>query len=560
MNVAKYIAEFLVSKNVRHVFGYSGGAILKMLDEMVATGQIVYIQNYHEQASSFAADAYGRVTDTVGVALATSGPGATNLVTGIANAYLDSTPTLFITGQDYRSNILTKGNARQNGFQDLNITAIVKPITKYAKLIDNPQEIRFELEKAYHLSVSGRPGAVLLDIPIDVQFAEIVPESLHGFTPPALSIPDLKIPQIKKLIAGSIRPTILVGGGIRTAKAHTEVREFAKLSGIPVIATLMGLDSVEENYGFAGLHGNTYANMAIQNSDLIIALGARFGQRQVGKDPSKYSGAKVVHVDIDENELHRIFKEEITVKSHLKHFLQNINSECAGFSFPDFSHWHAIIQEWEKKYKKNAYLNTVGLDPVKAVEKLSDIISHNAIITSDVGHNQMWVAQGFRSRGEQRILNSSGLGSMGFSLPCAIGAQIAHPDKQVICFTGDGGLQMNIQELMFIGHRKLPIKCLVFNNNTLGMMREVQSRYYNNHYYGSNRDEFQCVDLNAIATAYGIEYVCIKTLDEISTLKESLADHKPYIIELEIAFDSKLSNRYDEAEFFEAERINDASI
>jgi acetolactate synthase-1/2/3 large subunit len=557
MNVAQYIAEFLVEKNVRHVFGYQGGAVTKIIDEIVTTGAISYIQNYHEQASAFCADAYSRVTGNMGVALATSGPGATNLITGIANAQMDSIPTLFITGQDYLANITKDNGARQNGFQDLDIVSIVKPITKYAAMLVDENRIRYELEKAWWSAKTGRPGSVLLDIPIDVQFKTIDPEKLEGFAPDKAVDEKSETAALIDAIENAKRPIMLLGGGVRVSGAQDDVRAFAAKTNIPVVATLNGLDIVEGTYGFAGLHGNTFANLAVQNADLLLAFGVRFGQRQVGKTPHTYTKARVVHVDIDERELKRIFPDELAIQSDLKKFLCQLNADIKEQSFSTYAAWHEKIKGWVALYRSNAYLNKEGVDPVRAVEQLSAFFAPQAIVTSDVGQNQMWVAQAFQVKGQQRFLNSCGLGSMGYSLPAAIGAKIAFPDKQVIAFTGDGGLQMNLQEFMLIGQRQLGIKCVVLNNDTLGMMREVQARYYNAHYYGANREDFACVDLEKLSRAYGIGYRKVGALEDVVKLQECLWDDNPYIIDVAVAFDSLLSNRYDEAACFEKERIDD---
>lgn len=554
--VASYIAQFLVQKGVRHVFGFQGGAILKLLDEMIATGAIRYVQNYHEQASAFAADAYARVTGGIGVALATSGPGATNLITGIANAQMDSIPTFFITGQDYTAHVRQATNgARSNGFQDLDIVSVVRPITKYAVMLTDPKRVRYEVEKAYWHATSGRPGAVVLDVPIDIQFKEVDVSTLEGFTPEESAAPFADLIPVITAMEQAKRPLILVGGGVRIARAEEEVRALATRSGIPVISTLNGLDVVEGTFGFAGLHGNVCANLAVQNADLIIACGVRFGQRQVGKKPENYTSATVIHIDIDPSELGRIFPSEIAVQSDLKIFLQRLLSATQAQVWADHTAWRAQIQDWQTRYRACAYLNTDGLDPVQAVETFLPYCSDNAIFVNDVGQNQMWVAQGFAARRERRLLNSCGLGSMGYSLPAAIGAKIAYPDRQVIAFMGDGGLQMNVQELMFLGHQRLGVKCVVFNNNTLGMMREVQARYYHEHYYGSNPQEFACANLEKLADAYGLRFARVRSLEDIAATTPLLADDAPCIIEWVIPFDSKLSNRYDEADIFSRERI-----
>jgi acetolactate synthase I/II/III large subunit len=558
MNVAQYVAQFLVDKKVGHVFGYQGGAILKLVDEMVATGRIEYVQNYHEQGSAFCADSYSRVTGNFGVALGTSGPGATNLITGIVNANLDSVPTLFLTGQDYRANITNKNGARQNGFQDLDIATIVQSVTKYAKLVTDPATIRFELEKAYHLATEGRPGAVLLDIPIDVQFAEVDVEQLQGFVPdaPAKSSA-FDVSQVIQAMREAKRPLILVGGGVRISHTHAAVNEFARQTRIPVISTLNGIDVVEGNYGFAGLYGNTCANLAAQNADLMIVLGARFGQRQVGKVPEKYTTARIIHIDIDPTELQRIFPGELAIRTHLGDFLAAMQPALREVDLPSYAKWHEKIREWRMKYDANARLNDVGLDPVKVVDAMLPMFKPNTVATNDVGQNQMWVAQAFRVRTGQRLLNSVGLGAMGYSLPAAIGAKIAAPDSQVVAFMGDGGLQINIQELMLVGLRQLGLKIVVFNNKTLGMIREVQVRYYKEHYHGATPEEFACVNLELLAKTYGLGYRAVKKYEDVAALGEVLADDKPYIIEVPLVLDTKLTNRYDEGACFDAERIVD---
>lgn len=557
MNVAQYLANFLVDRKVRHAFGYQGGAILKLVDEMVATGRIEFVQNYHEQGSAFCADSYSRVTGNLGVALATSGPGATNLITGIVNANLDSVPTLFITGQDYKANITNKNGARQNGFQDLDIATVVQSITKYAALVTEPKRIRYELEKACHFAMGGRPGAVLLDIPIDIQFAEIEPDELEGYVPDeAPASGDFHIPEVIAALKAAKRPVILVGGGVRISRTHQQVNDFARQTKVPVISTLNGIDVFEGNYGFAGLYGNTAANLAAQNADLMIVLGARFGQRQVGKVPEKYTHARIIHVDIDTTELGRIFPGELAIRAHLGEFLAAIAPALREVDLPSYAGWHETIRNWFAKYKSNVHLNDKGVDPVAVVDAILPFLAQDAIVTNDVGQNQMWVAQAFRVKTGQRLLNSVGLGSMGYSLPAAIGAKIAGPQRQVVAFMGDGGLQINIQELMLVNLRRLALKCVVFNNKTLGMIREVQVRYYKSNYHGANPAEFGCVDLRMLAKTYGMEHRLVEKLEDVADLRSAFADDKPYIIEVVCDLDSKVTNRYDEAACFDAERLD----
>jgi acetolactate synthase-1/2/3 large subunit len=558
MNVANYVANFLVAKGVVHVFGYTGSAMLKLVHEMVATDKIEFIHNYHEQGSAFCADGYSRITGKLGVAVATSGPGATNLITGIVNANLDSIPTLFITGQDYKANITNYNGARQNGFQDLDIVSVVRSVTKYAVLVTDPNRIAYELEKAYYYATEGRSGAVLVDIPIDVQFAEIDPESLDHFVCAKLEpSSQFNEEEIVSLLQGSRRPVILVGGGVRLAHAHGLVNQLVKQTNIPVVSTLNGLDVVEGNYGFGGIYGNTSANLAIQNSDLIVALGVRWGNHHVGKSPNKYTSARIIHVDIDIVELRRIFANELGIKAHLATFLEWLLTVLQKVDLPNYSEWHEIIHGWALKYCANPCVNHNGLDPVRVVELMQPLLSTDAILTNDVGQNQMWVAQAFRTKSGHRLLNSVGLGSMGFSLPSAIGAKIAAPGKQVVAFMGDGGLQINLQELMLVGLRKLGVKCVVFNNRTLGMIREVQGRHYQARFHGANPSEFGCPNLKMLAQTYGLGYRLVESMENIATLGDVFSDDLPYIIEVPLDLDTKLTNRYDEGHCFEAERIHD---
>ncbi len=557
--VAECVADFLIAKEIEHVFGYLGGAVAKLIDEMVGTKKIQFIQNYHEQASALAADAYARVNHKIGVAIATSGPGATNLVTGIANAQLDSIPTLFITGQDYYANVSRDNKARLNGFQDLDIVKVVEPITKYAVMLERAEDIRYELEKCYAHATSGRPGAVLIDIPLDIQFTQVLWDDLRPYQgEDDTNFYDLsKCGQLLELIQSSKRPVILAGGGIQLANSSEYLKDFSQLTNIPVVTTLNGVDAMEGAYSFAGLHGNLVSNIMVRNADLIIALGTRFGQRQVGKDTSKYSNARVVHVDIDIPEFNRVLQSSLNILSPLDVFFEFFLKEYSDTKFPQFLKWNKTAESWKDKYNNASELNNKGVKPVIFSKFLIDQLPENSIVCADVGQNQMWVAQAFSKKRGMRLLNSSGLGAMGYSLPAAIGSCYARPTANVVCTTGDGGLQMNIQELMLISHKNLNVKIVVYNNNTLGMMREAQERYYGSRFYGANEDYFRCVDIKGLAAAYGLDYIQITRNDEFDRIKPYIESSSPCIIELVIDIDSKLSNRYDESLIIEKNILND---
>jgi acetolactate synthase-1/2/3 large subunit len=465
---------------------------------------------------------------------------------------------LFITGQDYKANITNSNGARQNGFQDLDIVSLVKPITKYSVLITDQNKIKYELERAYYYATNGRPGAVLVDIPIDIQFAEINPEHLEHFIADApVSPPIYETEGIIRTLQESRRPVILVGGGVRLANAHGLLKQFVKDTNVPVVCTVNGLDVIEGNYGFGGIYGNTSANLAIKNSDLVIALGVRWGNHHVGKIPEKYTSARIIHVDIDSVELGRVFVNETRIHAHLESFLKQLLPALQKVTLSNYQAWHETIRGWALKYRENTLINHKGLDPVRTLELMLPLLSTESVLTNDVGQNQMWVCQAFKTKNGQRLLNSVGLGSMGYSLPAAIGAKIADPKRQVVAFMGDGGLQINAQELMLVGLRKLGVKCVVFNNKTLGMIREVQSRHYKAQFHGANPNEFACPDLQMLAQTYRLGYRIIEKLEDIETLASVFSDDLPYIIEVPLDLDTKLTNRYDEADCFEAERIND---
>ncbi len=546
MNVAEYLANFLVSKHVNQVFGYQGGAVLKLIDSISRTNKIQFIQNFNEQAAAFAANAQGQIRNDIGVAIATSGPGATNLITGIANAYFDSVPVMFITGQDYLHNIKNRRQARQNGFQDLNIVELVKEITKYSIMIDDPNSIKYELEKAYYYAMSGRKGPVLIDIPIDIQFCDVNKDLLKEFREIEQVEYKSKIKNIISILKVAKSPVILVGNGVRLADAIDEFSLFVDNLGIPVVTTLSGIDIYTHRIGFSGLYGNTAANLAILNSDVLLILGARLSQRQIGKEPWKYTKAKkIIHVDIDANELNRVLQSHICLKQDLKSFLIGMNNSLSSLDSSMYRLWIKKVASWKEKYKLTTVINKKYVDPVLFVNNISRYFTQKSIITSDVGQNQMWVAQGIILQKQNRLLNSAGLGSMGYSLPAAIGASYMVNDV-IISFSGDGGFLMNLQELNFLSLLHRNIKCIIFNNSSLGMMREVQKRYYDENYIGTNKESFSCPNLQKLAEAFNLKYIKIENNSQFNKLARVFSDKDPWIVDVKVQYDSKLLNRYDD--------------
>lgn len=546
MIVAEYIARYLQKIGITHVFGYDGSMMLKIADEISYLPDVNFYQGFHEQASSFAADGYARVTGQMGVVLVTSGPGAVNAMAGCCDAFLDSIPLLMITGQDRYTHIATNPGVRLNGFQDMDIVSMARPITKYAVQITTGMDIAYEIEKCVFLANEGRKGPVLLDVPMDIQFEE-VPEDVKHFVPEEKEMPlDISTAnKIMTVLCGAKQPLILAGGGIDIADARQELKEFVEMTKIPVVTTLNGHDACDISLGSSGLYGKPEANLAVCNCDVLLCLGSRFGLQQTGKLPDEYTKAKIIHIDIDEKEFGRIMEPYISLHCDVKVFLNCALRIGRAYSFPSYDLWLRKIAGWQGRYKNDLYVNTLGVDPVKLVQHIGEVCSDTAIFTNDVGQNTMWVCQGLEIKGRQRLLTSSGYASMGFSLPAAIGAKMAKPANQVISFSGDGGFHMNMQELQFVQLHGLNIKFVIFNNNTLGMMREVQRIYYKNNYVGSNTKEFVCVNLKKVADLYELDYAVVVSNEDYGALDEALKSDKAAIIEIKMPEETYCRNLYD---------------
>jgi acetolactate synthase I/II/III large subunit len=565
MTVAEYIAQFLIEQKVKHVFGFQGGAILNIVDCFMKTGKVQYIQNFHEQASAFCADAYSRVSGNLGVAVATSGPGATNLITGIANAQLDSIPTLFITGQEFSHRLAKKDGVRTNGFQDLDIVRIAAPLTKYATTLKDGQRVAYEFEKALYFAKSGRPGAVLIDIPIDVQFEVLDMDNLAHFTPQesdkpfVLSAKESEMQKLMECLQSAKRPMILGGGGINISASREIFAEMAKLTGIPVALTLNGLDAYSDFIGFSGLYGNTASSLAVYQADVLLVLGARLGQHQVGKAQSDYSKAKIIHVDIDPMELGRSVEEMLSIQADLKSFLVQFIGALKKSPLPQYADWWATIQQWQKSYGDFTLdpSNSKGVSPIEAIKATHAFFTDDTVVAADVGQNQMWLAQSAKLKKQQRLLNSSGLGSMGYALPAAIAAQLYRPEARIVAFMGDGGFQINLQELQLVSMMKLPLKMFVLNNNTLGLIKSSQKKHFGERYYGCSEDDFSCVDLKLLAEAYKLKYMRIDTNADLLNLDQVFSNEHPWLVEVTIAQDFPLQTRNDLKDIFSKESFNE---
>lgn len=548
MKLSDYVIDFISRQGVGHVFEFIGGAITHLIDSIHHRSDMECISVHHEQTGAFAAEAYARINGRLGVAMATSGPGALNMVTGIGSCWFDSVPCLFITGQVNTYEYKFDRPVRQIGFQETDIVSVVKPLTKYALMVTEPESIRYHLEKAVWLAQHGRPGPVLLDIPMDVQRAQIDPEALVGFWGSAEEkasrddspVDPAIIRRVAELVNNAKRPVILVGGGVRTAQATDELQVLINRTGIPVVSTLMGLDALPHDdstfWGMIGSYGNRYSNMTLANCDLLLILGARLDSRQTGTRPDTFARAATkVHVDVDPNELSAKVLVDIPILADVRNFIKALLLENLEPANSRFDAWYHTISGYRIKYP--TYADPVefpGIDPNRFMEILSDQTLPGDVVCLDVGQNQMWAAQSFNLKQEQRMLISGGMGAMGFSLPAAIGAAKALPGRQVIALAGDGGIQVNIQDLDVVAMHNLAIKVVVLNNNCLGMVRQFQDMYFGGRQQ-STVIGYGCPNLVKIAEAYGLPTFTIKSLDEArAILEEALHIPGPVYVEVKL--------------------------
>lgn len=549
MKLSDYVIDYLVSEGVTHVFEVCGGALAHLLDSIYGRTDITSVSMHHEMAASIAAEGYSRASGNIGVAMATSGPGATNLITGIGSCFFDSIPCVFITGQVNTYEFKFDQPVRQVGFQETDIVNIVKPIVKSSNLITDDRKIKYYLENAFQTAKSGRSGPVLLDVPLNIQRAEIDPESLE----PCLAnspekdnkINDETINEVMQMVESSSRPIILAGGGVRLSDAQNDLSKFVHKSEIPVVTSLMGLDAFPHDdplfVGMIGTYGNRYANLAIANSDLVIALGTRLDTRQTGTKPETFVRcAKIVHVDIDPSELNNKVKASHPIKSDIKKFLTYLNDRELEYDKSKRGGWMNTITQYKERYPAVNIPTNETINPSYFMQELSNFMPKDAIICVDVGQNQIWAAQALNIRNSQRFLTQGGMASMGCALPMAIGASFARPDKITVVITGDGGFQLNIQELQTVYHHSLPIKIIMMNNRCYGMVRQFQEQYFNSRFQstvvGYSNPNFQ-----EVVRAYKIPSEIITRNAEISgALRKLFIDGEPTFLEVSIDSDSKV--------------------
>ncbi len=555
--VNDFILDFLAEQGVKDVFVLTGGAIAFVIDAFHGRKDIRYICVQHEQAGAMMADAYSRTGPGYGVAMATSGPGATNLITGICCAWFDSIPTIYITGQVNTYEQKGTNKVRQIGFQETEITDMVRPVTKYAKLLTSAEDIRYELEKATYMAKSGRPGPVLLDIPMDFQRAEIDTEKLRKFTPPTEkeyadtgAALDTKIQKIVALLKKAKRPVLLAGGGIKIAQAQAEMLQLIEATGYPTVASWSGYDIVpratESYIGGIGVYGERAANFTVQNSDVLLSIGSRLDTRQTGGKPGTFAReSKIIMVDIDQGELdkNRGLTPHIPVNCDAKEFLQALLKELTKTKIPPATTWLNRCREWSTRYPivlPEYFKETNGINAYAFIKTLSDATPENMVMFADTGAHLTWMMQAFEIKQGQQLYSAFGNSPMGYAFPAALAASIARKNEEIVCIYGDGSMQINIQELQTMVYHQLPVKLFILNNRGYGIIKQFQELYLESHNEATGKG-YSSPDFVKIADAYGIHAIRISDMKELKAKVQEAMDFKgPIVIDVQINPDQKI--------------------
>lgn len=556
MKLSDYVIEFLVNEGIRHVFVISGGAIIHCVDSAAKNPNIKYICTQHEQGAGAAADTYSRITGNLGATLTTSGPGTTNLVTSACNAYFDSIPVIFISGQVATFRIRPSEKLRQKGFQETDIVSIFQSITKYAKLIKDAKEIKYELQKAVYLAKSGRPGPVLIDIPDDIQREDIEPGLLPAFTPPpdppARGL-DKKIKKIFSFIQSASRPILILGAGVRMGHAEKDALQFARHFHLPVLLTWGGMDLMarddELNMGGLGVCGPRAGNFAVQNSDLVIAVGSRLSQMITGGKQNLFAPkAKKIMIDIDAEELNKFtpqdFSLDIAIKCHMAEFFKSCQGLHEG-SADGFAEWRKQIRSWDKQYPicpSEYYDRKEKVDAHVFIKELSRDAKEGDIILTDAGGNLSWTMQAFEVKSGQRLLSAWNHSPMGYSLPASIGAALAS-QKDIICIIGDGGIMMCLQELGTIRRHDLPVKIFVFNNHCHGIQKQTLDTWLNSRYVAvDQKTGLYFPDFIKVGEAFGFKTFTIENhLNLYDKIKQVLETPGCVLCNVEIVEEQKIT-------------------
>ncbi|EKM0377266.1 acetolactate synthase 2 catalytic subunit [Cronobacter turicensis] len=524
MNGAQWVVHALRAQGVDTVFGYPGGAIMPVYDALY-DGGVEHLLCRHEQGAAMAAIGYARATGKTGVCIATSGPGATNLITGLADALLDSVPVVAITGQVAAPLIGT------DAFQEVDVLGLSLACTKHSFLVESLEELPEIMAHAFHLASSGRPGPVLIDIPKDIQLASGELEPWLSSVEDTFVVPQAELEQARTLLSQAEKPMLYVGGGVGMAQAVPALREFMAQTQIPCAVTLKGLGAVEASYpgylGMLGMHGTKAANLAVQECDLLIAVGARFDDRVTGKLNTFAPHAKVIHMDIDPAELNKLRQAHVGLPGDLNALLPALQRPMA------IDAWRERVAALRSEHDWRYDHPGEGIFAPLLLKQLSDRKPANSIVTTDVGQHQMWAAQHMRFSRPENFITSSGLGTMGFGLPAAVGAQVARPEDTVICVTGDGSFMMNIQELGTVKRKQLPLKIVLLDNQRLGMVRQWQQLFFSERYSETNLSDNP--DFLTLASAFGIAGQRITRKDQVKAALETMFNSEgPYLLHVSI--------------------------
>jgi len=527
---SQIIVDTLIEQGVDTMFGYLGGVVLPLFDKLY-DAPIRFINPRHEQGGTHMADGYARATGKVGVMVATSGPGATNLVTGLATAMMDSVPIVALTGQ-VRTELI--GN---DAFQEADTTGITRPVTKHNVIVKDPNDLARTIREAFYIASTGRPGPVLIDIPVDMQVAQIMVSKPEKIKLPGYAVRtrghSKQISIAAAAINDSARPVLYAGGGVIIANASDQMREFAEKAHLPVTTTLLGLGSYDQNRAesldMLGMHGTAYANYAVQECDLLIAVGARFEDRVTGKLKTFASRAKIIHIDIDPASISKNVHVDIPVVGDAKTILAELTKEV---EYRDRTEWFAKIAEWKKKHPLRYDTGAKTLKPQYVIEEVYRQTKSEATIVTGVGQHQMWTSQFYRFSRPRQLISSGGLGTMGFGLPAAIGAQVALPDQLIVDIDGDSSFNMTLGELATAVQYELPVKVCIMNNGCMGMVRQWQELFYGKRYSCSS---LKNPDYATVARAFGAVGITVdKKKDVPAAIEKMLAETKPCVVDFKI--------------------------
>lgn len=559
IKLSEYIFSFIADIGVREIFAVSGGGAMHLVDAVASDDRLRYIAVHHEQAAAMAAEGYARITGKPGVALVTSGPGGTNATTGVCGAWIDSIPTIFISGQVTSDTLIADTGLRQFGIQESNIVDLVKPITKYAVTVTDPLTIKYHLEKACHLAITGRPGPVWLDVPLDVQGRMINLEELSGYIPEASDVSGThsmlakQVEQCISLLQHAERPVLITGYGIRLAKGEQELLKLLEKLAIPTISSWTSSDLIpteHEHYiGRSGIMGDRAGNFTVQNADLLLIIGSRMSIPQVGYNFKTFArGAKRIVVDIDPKELEKpSIRPDLPILADAREFIRELLSQLTATNVPTCQPWLSRCRQWKADYPvvlPEYADNTNGVNSFHFVDQLTQKLDHDAVVVTDMGTSFTCTMQTFRTKAGQRLFTSSGHASMGFGLPGAIGACFGHERRQTICISGDGGLQMNIQELQTMVTYKLPIILFVLNNKGYLTIKLMQQNHFGRYVGSDPGSGVVCPDMIKVATAYDIPSLRINNQQELAEHLDSvLAQPGPFICEIMMPEDQPLIPR-----------------